>query len=228
MFCLVLAENTIEDLYGALEEGKNYTDLFELRLDYLEKIDKDSLEGILKAPYRFICTVRAKEEGGKREISPFQRWEILEFCGNKGAYLIDVEWKSLFFGKYKTLIKKSPLFPKKILFSYHNFEGTPSLKVLKVLLKRASLEGVKWFKITTLVKDFSEALELLGLISYGRDLGMEILAFGMGEVGKLSRVLCLLAGSPFTYVFFPKGRPLAPGQLDIVSAKNLYEALRNV
>lgn len=228
MFCLVLAENTLESVYQQIERGKEYTDLFELRLDYLEKLDNFALEDLLSKPYRFICTVRAKREGGKREIPSLKRWEILEFCGKKGAFLIDVEWKSLFFGKYKFLVKKSSLFPDRILFSYHDFEKKPSLKTLKGLLKRASLEGAKWFKITTHVKNFSEAIELLSLISYGKSLGLEVVAFGMGEAGKLSRILSLFVGSPFTYVFPKDGRPIAPGQLDIVSAKNLYEALKGV
>lgn len=228
MFCLVLAENTLEKVYEELEKGKAYTDLFELRLDYLERIEKSALEEILSKPYRFICTVRAKREGGKREIPPSERWKLLEFCGEKGAYLIDVEWKSLFFGKTKILIKKSSLFPEKILFSYHNFERTPSLGALKRLLKKASSEGVRWFKITTLVETFSQALELLSLISYGESLGMKVIAFGMGEAGKLSRILCLFTGAPFTYVFPEKGIPLAPGQLDIATAKNLYEILSHV
>lgn len=228
MFCLVLAENTLEKVYDILKREKNHTDLFELRLDFLDKIEEGLLERVLSEPYHFICTVRAKAEGGKKEILNSKRWEILEYCGKKGAYLLDVEWKSLFFGKYKTLIKKSPLFPEKILFSYHDFEKTPSLGTLKRLLKRASSEGVKWFKIATFVKTFSEVIGLLSLIPYGKALGMEVVAFGMGETGKLSRILCLLAGSPFTYVFPRGGYPLAPGQLDIISAQKIYETLKNV
>ena len=228
MLCLVLAEGTLEKVQDKLERWKEHTDLFELRLDYLEKIEESALEKLLSKPYRFICTVRAKEEGGKRDIPVFERWKILEHCGKKGAYLLDVEWKSLFFGKYKSIIKKSPFFPEKILFSYHNFEKTPPLSALKGLIRRASSEGIKWFKVATTVTSFSEALSLLSLIPYGKSLGMEVIAFGMGEAGKLSRILCLFAGSPFTYVFPSGESPLAPGQLDLLSAKKLYETLKNV
>lgn len=228
MFCVVLAENSLEKLYAKLKGENKHTDLFELRLDFLDTIEESLLEEILAKPYRFICTVRAKAEGGKKEVANSKRWKILEYCGKKGAYLVDVEWKNLFYGRYKSLIKKSSLFPEKVLFSYHDFEKTPSLKTLKGLLKRASSEGVKWFKITTFVKTFSEAIDLLSLIPYGKSLGIEVIAFGMGEIGKLSRILCLFAGAPFTYVFPKDGHPLAPGQLDILSAKKIYETLKNV
>ncbi len=227
MFCAVLAGDTWEEIYSQLERASEHTDLFELRLDYLEEPVERELPEILKKPYRFICTYRAKEEGGKKALSPAKRWEILTLAAESGAFLIDVEWRHLY-GKLRSPLKNSPFFPEKILLSHHNFQETPPLKTLRALLRKVSSEGAKWFKITTLVKSFSEALNLLNLIPYGHDLGMEVIAFGMGEKGKLSRVLSLFSGSPFTYVFPPGERPFAPGQLDLIQAKSLYEVLINV
>ncbi|BAU23982.1 3-dehydroquinate dehydratase [Caldimicrobium thiodismutans] len=228
MFCVVLAGETWEEIYTQIEGAKTLTHLFELRLDYLEDFAEKELTKILERNYRFICTFRSKEEGGRKSCSPEKRWEILSKSASLGAYLIDVEWKHLYLGKLKSSIKKSPFFPEKILFSYHNFQETPPLKSLKDLLRRASLEGARWFKITTLVKSFSESLNLLSLIPYGKELGIEVIAFGMGEKGKLSRILSLLSGAPFTYVFPQGGKALAPGQLDLIQAKRLYEVLTSV
>jgi len=48
----------------------------------------------------------------------------------------------------------------------------------------------------------------------------------MGEHGILSRLLCILyGGSPFTYASLDN--PLAPGQLDIVIMKKIYDRIGN-
>ncbi len=228
MFCVVLAGSSWEAFYNQIELCKDYTNLFELRLDYLEKIEERDLKDFLAQPYRFICTFRAKEEGGCREIPLEERWHFLRLAGEAGAFLVDIEWRHLFIGKFKKLIKNSPLFPERLLFSYHHFEGTPPLKFLKTLLRRASSQGIKWFKIATMVNSLFSSFELLGLISYGEGLGLKVIAFGMGEKGRLSRILSLLVGSPFTYVFPPQEKPIAPGQMDLISAKRLFEVLKDV
>jgi len=231
MFALVLAERTLSSLRERVRAYLEKNNLFELRLDYLERIEEEALKEFLtefQNRASFIFTLRANSEGGKCEKEGYERWKILEELAPFGATLIDLEYQLCFKGNLKRIIKKSPLFPEKILFSYHNFEGTPPLKELQVLLKKAKKEGIKWFKIATLTSSFGEAFQLLTLIPFGKSLGLEVIAFGMGKEGRLSRVLNLLAGSPFTYCFPDGGEALAPGQLSLSEAKRLYEFLKNV
>jgi len=228
MFALVLAEKKLSSLREKVKAYAQETSLFELRLDYLEKIDLKELKGLLSEGPSFILTLRAKAEGGQSEDPPQVRWKILEEAFQLGASLIDLEYRLCFTGNLKRLIKQSPLFPEKILFSYHHFEGTPPLKELQTLLKRAKKEGIKWFKIATLTSSFGEALQLLTLIPFGRELGLKVVALGMGKEGRLSRVLNLLAGSPFTYCSPDGAEALAPGQLSLSEAKRLYEVLKGV
>lgn len=226
MFCVVLAHPTWEGIYSQFEKSKRYTDLFELRLDSLGEFSLKNLKILLQFPFKFICTYRAYEEGGWKEVKPQERWKILEICCKEGAYLVDFEWKH--FLKIKSILEKSPYFPQKILFSYHNFKTTPSLKVLKGFLKSASKLGLKWFKITTFADKWEDSLEFLTLIKYGKSLGLEVVAFNMGEKVKISRILNLFLGSPFTYVFPPSEKPLAPGQLDLLEARRIWEVLKDV
>ena len=226
MFCVVLAEKTWEEVYSKLNQAKEYTQLFELRLDYLEEPFGEPLERLLALPYKFICTFRAREEGGARAVSFLERLEVLERCASLGAYLIDLEWKS--FLRNRDRVTKSPFYPDKFLFSYHNFEKTPPITALKRIIKEASYRGIKRLKITTFCQSLQESLNLLSLIEYGKAFGLEMIVFGMGGKGRLSRLLSLLLGAPFTYVFPPGGQPLAPGQMDILEAKRLFEVLKNV
>jgi 3-dehydroquinate dehydratase-1 len=42
----------------------------------------------------------------------------------------------------------------------------------------------------------------------------------MGNFGKMSRLLCLLLGSPYTYVSL--GKPIAPGQFSLDEVKSIF------
>ena len=226
MFCVVLAHPSWDAIFKQIERAKPYTELFELRLDALENLSFEPLRELLKLPYKFICTFRAFEEGGYKKVAPLSRWKILEEACSLGAYLVDFEWKS--FLKIKNQLLQSPYFPEKVLFSYHNFKVTPPLRTLKNSLKKASGMGAKWFKVTTYTESLSEALEVLKLIEYGKELGLGVVAFSMGEKVRLSRILNILLGAPFTYVFLPSEKPLAPGQMDVLYAKKVWEVLKGV
>jgi 3-dehydroquinate dehydratase-1 len=140
-----------------------------------------------------------------------------------GAYLVDLEWKAL-----QGFIKKNgnPPFPlDRTLVSFHDFEGTPNDRALKGIMKSLSQAFVKLAKVVCFSEKPEDGLRLLSLIPYGRRLGMEVVAFGMGEKLSWTRIVSLILGAPFTYVSASKDAGTAPGQLDILSAKSLYEGL---
>jgi 3-dehydroquinate dehydratase-1 len=236
MFCLSIGEKTWsktlevvrKNAHPSLRSGQRLTHLFEIRLDYLE----DDLspggissffEKILNPSLKFIFTCRLPEEGGKRHLPEEERLRILKHCLEMGAYLVDLEWKAL-----QGFMKKhgNPPFPlDRTLVSFHDFEGTPNDRALKGLMKSLSQAFVKLAKVVCFSEKPEDGLRLLSLIPYGRRLGMEVVAFGMGEKLSWTRIVSLIFGAPFTYVSASKDAGTAPGQLDILSAKSLYEGL---
>ena len=50
-------------------------------------------------------------------------------------------------------------------------------------------------------------------------LKQNLIAFAMGDSGKMSRILCLYLGAPFTYVSL--GKPVAPGQFSLDQIKKI-------
>jgi len=48
---------------------------------------------------------------------------------------------------------------------------------------------------------------------YNKKGKVNLIAFAMGDFGRISRVLSLYLGSPFTYVSL--GKPIAPGQFSV-------------
>ena len=81
-----------------------------------------------------------------------------------------------------------------------------------------------YVKLVTTARTFEDNFKLLSL--YDNNINTKLIAFAMGEHGILSRLLCILyGGSPFTYASLDN--PLAPGQLDIVLMKKIYDRIGN-
>ena len=50
---------------------------------------------------------------------------------------------------------------------------------------------------------------------------LNLIAFAMGDYGRMSRIICLYLGSPFTYVSL--GKPVAPGQFSLEQIKKILK-----
>ena len=72
-------------------------------------------------------------------------------------------------------------------------------------------------KIVTMAKSINDASRVLSLYS---NKDVKLIAFSMGDYGRLSRILCLLLGSPYTYVSL--GKPIAPGQFSVDEVKSIF------
>ncbi|MCS7279084.1 MAG: type I 3-dehydroquinate dehydratase [Thermodesulfobacteriaceae bacterium] len=225
MFCITIAEKRIENVKEKLKLTSQVSSLAEIRADFLEELEVKRLEEIFEGELSLLWTFRSPREGGAKRISEKERLKWIKWALDKNFKWLDVEW--YFFKKFKKELQSHSYFPQKFLISYHNFKKTPSFRFLRGLLKSFKKEGIKYAKIVTMVESFYEALKLLELIYEAKEKDISLIAFGMGEKGILSRILCLFCGSPFTYVVLKKEEALAPGQLDFISAKRLYEELKS-
>ena len=226
MFCLTVAEKSYKEVFKKIEIGAKYTDFFELRVDYLEKPDKSQIREFLKLPYKFLFTFRSKKEGGIKRVSATLQLEWILWALEEDFYLVDVEWH--LFKKFYQKFNPSYLNYDKILISYHNFEKVPSDAYLLKVLKDMKKKKIKKAKIVCMCKSFHDSLRLLNFINVAKKMGIELISFGMGKEGKLSRILCLFSGSPFTYVVLSREEAVAPGQLDIQSAMEIYNFIKQM
>ncbi|MCD6489612.1 MAG: type I 3-dehydroquinate dehydratase [Thermodesulfobacterium sp.] len=224
MFCLTLAENTCKKLFKKIERGAKYTDFFEIRADKLKDLETCHLETFLKLPYKFLFTFRSHEEGGFGNFSDEFRLEWIFWALKQKFYLVDIEWK--LFKKFSHKFKELNF--NKVLFSYHNFKKLPSDRYLLELLSEMKKRGVKRAKIVCMCNSLEDSFRLLKLIFLAKERKIELVAFGMGEKGRISRILSLFCGSPFTYVVLSKKEAVAPGQLDIKSALKVYNAIKEI
>ena len=94
--------------------------------------------------------------------------------------------------------------------SHHDYERTPERPALEACVSACFEAGADIAKIACTVRSDRENARLLALL----DTDREIVVVGMGEKGKLTRILAPLLGSPFTYASLSQGKETADGQID--------------
>ncbi|WP_324735661.1 type I 3-dehydroquinate dehydratase [Thermococcus sp. SY098] len=207
MIAGTIKAKSIDEVIRIIE--KDTADLYELRVDAME-----SFEGIEKLkPFaeKLIITVRSKEEGGFREIGDEERLKLFEgFMGINPAF-VDVEFKSKI---AEDVIRLAGEKGVGVIVSYHDFEKTPSFKELKALLEEMKKLKADIIKIVTFAKHHIDNVRIVRLYEYEKNL----IAFCMGEKGKISRAFSLVL-SPFTYASLDEAA--APGQLSVEDMKLL-------
>jgi 3-dehydroquinate dehydratase-1 len=127
-----------------------------------------------------------------------------------------------------------------VILSYHNFKTTPPGDKLERIIDQCFLEGADIAKVACQVHFLSDCVRLLSLYGYqpldgktsgendNRDTGDSrgIIAIGIGEKGKITRVAAPLLGAPFTYASIVTGLETAPGQVDADTLAKIYRLLR--
>jgi 3-dehydroquinate dehydratase-1 len=81
------------------------------------------------------------------------------------------------------------------------------------------LKFSKFIKIVTSAKTINDSSNVLSL--YNNFPKLNLIAFAMGDYGRMSRIICLYLGSPFTYVSL--GKPVAPGQFSLEQIKKILK-----
>jgi len=207
--CVSIAETSPKKIKIKLKEALKKSDYVEVRLDFLKKEQvPNTLEIIKKDLNKIVCTLRPKTEGGKFEGSEKERISIIKLISEYNPYLLDVEYNTL--KKNKELLKYLKSTKTKLLVSWHDFKKTPKTTELQNKIKQMSKFSSN-VKIVSTAKSTDDSTRMLGL--YNKRGKNNLISFAMGDLGKISRILCLYLGSPYTYVSL--GKAVAPGQFSV-------------
>jgi 3-dehydroquinate dehydratase I len=225
--CGCVTDVPVERLNGLLRHPE--VDLLEWRLDVFCK--RHGVEATLAAlavlstyPHHpVVATNRSQREGGAFEGTEDQRLAILEKAVQAGAEWVDLEgWVQG--DRVRGLRSQNAM----ILLSHHDFSGTPDRSTLQRLAETMARNSPDVIKIVTTVRAPEDGLRVLELIPFGRqELGMEVVAFGMGPLGRWSRVVSLLLGSPWTYVQLSELSPAVEGQFTATEMRTLLRQLQS-
>ena len=219
--CIPIVETTVEKDLIAIKEANRWADLIELRADYLRRGKLAPLVENRRKP--IIVTNRRKEEGGRCGDEERKRLSVLEKAIDLGADYIDVELateRSILQGLIRN--KRGT----QVILSFHDFRRTPSPKELQRLFDRMVRSGADVIKIVSFARSWEDNLTILSLIPFAKARKQEIVAFCMGEKGKLSRVFSPFLGASWTYASLHKNRVSAPGQLTARELRDIWEKMK--
>ena len=219
--CIPIVETGALEGLKAIEEANPLADLIELRMDYLKRIDLVRLAQRARKP--IIVTNRRKEEGGKFLGGEHKRVEILEQAIDLDVAYIDIEART-----DRSLVKRLLRNKKRtqVILSFHDLQKTSSPKELKRLCNRMHELGADILKVVTFARSWEDNLITLSLIPYAKREGYEIVTFCMGEKGRMSRIFAPMLGIAWTYASLRNNRASAPGQLNVLEMRRIWENLR--
>lgn len=219
--CLPIVAETMAKAISLAQKAAPLADLLEWRLDYLPNPRLPLLLKEVRKPY--IVTYRRVEEGGRYKGKEERRLAILKQAVELGADFVDLELRS---GKTTIQEIMADRQRTRLILSVHNIHKTPSAKELGNLLKEMMRYGVEVVKIVTLARSLEDNLKILPLIPLARGKKQDIVAFCMGDKGKMSRIFAPLMGAAWTYAALDQRRTSAPGQLTVGELRQVWEKLR--
>ena len=216
--CVTLAKSSPANLRSLLKKVLRRSDYAELRLDFMKPgMVPLALNLVKKDLKRCICTLRPKSEGGKFSGSEKNRISILKLVAEYNPYLLDVEYNTIKKNKdLRHYLKRSKT---DLLVSWHDFKKTPNSTSLKKMTNEM-FKFSKNIKIVTTARSIGDSAKVLSLYKNVPKNG-NLVAFAMGNYGRMSRILCTQIGSPYTYVSL--GKPIAPGQFSLDEVKSIFK-----
>ncbi len=200
--------------YPQVEQLVIKSDMAELRLDLLQLTHEEITCLCAKYGSKIIATCRPGIYDGKERIA------LLKMAIDAGCAYVDLEVDaSVFF--LDALIPYAKSKGCKLILSYHNTEVTPEHETLELTIIECIACGADIVKIATYINTPQDAARLLALYGHHQN----IVAIGMGEQGRITRIASLFLGAPFTYVAPDGLQGTAPGQLTETEMQKLTNML---
>lgn len=201
MRVLVIPVHDIDQAIALVSQPHPHAEIFELRLDYLEKIEPDDIRDLIAASsLPVIATVRNMDE-------------ILKVAQARPTYLdLAHDIPSEYINDLKT---KYPEI--KLIRSYHDFEKTPDRDSLTAILSNMQHPALSHYKIATFANTTVDALRMLLFIKQHKFTGL-----CMGEYGLSTRILSPIVFSEFQYFCLSAEQATAPGQITLDEYIDIY------
>ncbi|MCF8371222.1 MAG: type I 3-dehydroquinate dehydratase [Bacteroidales bacterium] len=175
--------------------------LCEVRLD-LSDFSLAEIDVIFKSGNKLVATSRPGKHSHEK------RKEMLLAAVRLGASYVDIEFQSPYQFQQDIIVEAQKKHCQTII-SYHNFEYTPAKNYLEQIAQSCFDRGADIAKVVCLVKeenDLSKLYKLYGCFN-------KLIAFGMGDMGKESRIKSLELGAEFSYAALAPNKETAPGQM---------------
>jgi 3-dehydroquinate dehydratase type I len=170
----------------------NEYDLVEIWINEIQDLDID----VLKEKTKKLLIIKITDVTDK---------ELLEKIGKAGFNYLDVDFKDLeMFKEFKVACK--------IIGSYHDYEGTPTLEKAREIAEKIYDSGADIAKIVFYAKTCEDSFIPINLL---KEAKKPMISFCMGHKGRISRFLGVQCGSLINYIAPDESWKTAEGQFTL-------------
>src|ERR1700692_3786999 len=196
--CVAITGTTISEMIERASAAIKETNFVEFRLDYLDKpaAALPKLKQFLTEnnATTAIATCRRSANGGKFDGTVSAETDVLAKAAGCGFHILDLELESA------TELKKPELQKLReagaaLMISSHDFKETGDLDSVFASIRAFEPEFVKIVSTANTLTDNVTMMRFLERVSDHS----HIVGTCMGDAGIISRVLCVRAGSAFTF-----------------------------
>ncbi len=215
----VAVRDTVSDAFLSDAVGLG-ADFIELRVDQFENKRADAVRAFAKRASVLprIGTLRSKEEGGGWLASEGERLACyVAFLDVFEAVDIEICAREI----RDDVIAAAHQGDRPVIASFHDFERTPPLSLLRERVAEAREAGADLVKVATYCGTPADVRTLAALLVEECDAG--IIVLGMGPLATVTRLAFPAMGSRITYT--SDGIALAPGQMDLPTTVRLMREL---
>jgi len=209
MVCLSIGKASVEECLEILKDAE----LAEIRLD-LNIYTDDELEQIFSCHNNLIATCRE----GKYTCD--ERKLLVAKAIKFGAKYIDLELTNDY-TMNGFLTNTAKMSECKVIISYHNYEHCPSMKNLQDIVNRCFDHHADIAKVVCHINSKEDIVNILSLYN----LKKNVIALGMGKLGKITRIAAPYLGAPFTYAYPENRARTAPGQFSVHKIQEIFNLI---
>lgn len=212
MICASIAEKDVNKCI----EWLNSVEMAEIRID-LTEFDNNEIKKVFTHRKKMIATCRP----GK--IRDEDRLEMLKTAIESGASYVDIEYEAS--EDYKNhLIDFAHKHQCNVIISYYNSDKTPELDELEEIVHSCYAQGADVAKIATHVNVNRDNSKILSLYKApGR-----LVAIGIGDLGRISRIVAPFLGAEFTYASISEEKATTPGQISYDKLNHFILEIQNI
>jgi 3-dehydroquinate dehydratase / shikimate dehydrogenase len=209
--CVAIAATNPADLVQKADVVVRENPFVEFRLDYLPKpalgLQKVKTFVEYHPEALIVATCRRVANGGRFRGTIAAEVDILVKAARQGCHLVDIELETAVHlkpGDFNRLRQSANL-----ILSYHDYRGTKKLEETFAKMREYPAD---FFKIVTTANSLYDNVVFMKFLEkYSHQ--HSLVGFCMGEQGVISRLLCVRAGSQFTFASASPGEETGAGQI---------------
>ena len=218
--CVAIVGVTPAEMFEKAEAVVRDNPFIELRLDYIRQ-PALALQKLRRfADYHpeslLIATCRRAVNGGKFRGSVAAQVDVLVKAAANGSQFVDLELESAAALKSKDLDRLRAA--AAVILSFHDFRATHKLDET---FEKMAVFPADYYKVVSTAKSLYDNVVMMKFLERQSEKH-SLIGLSMGEQGIISRVLCVRAGSVFTFASAAAGEETAPGQIAARTLRDTY------